>query len=262
MGSPPIPPGLDHLTNRPFAFYPPIVGVEQNEWLYRKATWSEILVFNCKTDTEIWIPRRFIGEVSRVEDPMLIVGLNRELEYKAGTVFPYQKRVLQMPLAVNAPTPIRSHSAESQEPLPAPVVGIRLEGSDKAVFKMIGVAVAIAIGLYVAAVSLTRIGDIRQKTVTFTAADQSFLELSKNDDYMAVVQKLGQPGSDRSRDVGGIQYRALGYIDRKYHVILMGPDLSTAKYIGVLDDNWRPLHSVELHSGGSTLSLLKNLNRF
>jgi hypothetical protein len=261
MGSPPIPPALDHLTTRPFSFYPPIVGIEHNEWLYRKSTWSEILVVNCRSQTEIWIPRRFIGDVSRVEDPVLIVGLARELEYKGGTVFPYQKRVIQLPVAVNAPVPISSDSSE-RPAAPAPIVGIRLESSDKAIFKMIGIAVAVAIGLYVAAVSLTRIGDFRQKTVTYTTSDQSFLELGRNDDFMSVVQKMGQPASDRSRDVGGIQYRALGYPDRKYNIILMGSDLRTARYIGVLDDQWHPLHSVDLHTGGTTLSLLRNLNRF
>jgi hypothetical protein len=45
-------------------------------------------------------------------------------------------------------------------------------------------------------------------------------------------------------------------------VILMGSDLRTARYIGVLDEQWRPLHSVELHTGGSTTSLLRNLVRF
>src|SRR3982751_6626006 len=61
MASPPIPPQLDHLITRPFSFYPPIIGVEHNEWLFRKATWSEILVVNCKTSNEVWIPRRFLG---------------------------------------------------------------------------------------------------------------------------------------------------------------------------------------------------------
>src|ERR1035438_8490473 len=69
MASPPIPPQLDHLTARPFSFYPPILGVEHNEWLYKKASWSEILVVNCKNGEEIWISRRYIGEVSRVDDP-------------------------------------------------------------------------------------------------------------------------------------------------------------------------------------------------
>ena len=58
MASPPIPPSLDHLATRPFSFYPPIVNVEHNEWLFRKATWSEILVVNCRSSAEIWIPRR------------------------------------------------------------------------------------------------------------------------------------------------------------------------------------------------------------
>ena len=70
MASPPIPPQLDHLITRPFSFYPPIIGIEHNEWLYRKASWSEILVVNCKSGEEIWISRRYIGEVSRVDDPV------------------------------------------------------------------------------------------------------------------------------------------------------------------------------------------------
>src|SRR3954471_14332633 len=259
MASPPIPPSLDHLVTRPFSFYPPIIGIEHNEWLFRKATWSEILVVNCKSSNEIWIPRRFIGEVSRVDDPVLIVGLNRELEYKGGAVWPYQRRVLQMPVAVGGPalppaTPDRS--------TPAPIVGIRLERSDKAVFKMIGIALAVFIGLYIVAVNLNRVGELRQRTVTYTSADQSFLELSSRDDFTAIAQKLGPPASDRSREVGTIQYRAMGYPDRKYTVILMGADSRTARYIGVMDDNWRPVHSVEMHGGGTTLSMLRNLNRF
>jgi hypothetical protein len=260
MASPPIPPSLDHLVTRPFSFYPPILNIEHNEWLYRKATWSEILVVNCKSSNEIWIPRRFIGEVSRVDDPVLIVGLNRELEYKAGAVWPYQRRILQMPVAVGGPP--AGPTAAPDRSAPAPVVGIRLEASDKFVFKLIGIAVAIAVGLYILAVNLNRVGELRQKNVTFTAADQSFLELSSRDDFTAVVQKLGTPASDRSREVATIQYRALGYPDRKYTVILMGGDLRTARYIGVMDENWKPVHSVELHSGGTTLSLLRNLNRF
>src|ERR1035438_9417998 len=64
MASPPIPPSLEHLVTRPFSFYPPIISVEHNEWLFRKASWSEIQVVNCRSGTEIWIPRRFVGEVA------------------------------------------------------------------------------------------------------------------------------------------------------------------------------------------------------
>jgi hypothetical protein len=218
------------------------------------------MVLNCKTSNEIWIPRRFIGEVSRVDDPVLIVGLNRELEYKAGAVWPYQRRIIQMPLAVGAvPT---STAAAPDRGAPAPIVGIRLETSDKFVFKLIGIALAVAIGLYIITVNIGRVGELRQRNVTFTTSDQSFLELSRSDDYVAVVQKLGQPSSDRSRELGTIQFRALAYPDRKYTVILMGSDSHSGRYIGVMDDNWKPVSSVELQHGGTTLSLLRDLKRF
>ena len=60
---------------------------------------------NCKTGAEIWISRRFIGEISRIDDPVVIVGLTKELEFKAGSVFPYQRRVIEMPLAVGGGFP-------------------------------------------------------------------------------------------------------------------------------------------------------------
>jgi hypothetical protein len=260
MASPPLPPALEHLAARPFSFYPPIVGVEHNEWRYRKGTWSEILVLNCGTEEEVWIPRRFIGEVSRTDDPVLIVGLTRELEYKAGAVWTFQKRVLQMPPA--APSLVKPAEESAAEPKPAPVVGIRLEPSDKRVFRLIVIALAVAIGMYMVAMNLNRIGDLRQRNVVFTAADQSFLDLKARDTYSGIVAKLGQPGQDRSQEVGTIHYRALAYPDRRYTVILMGPDRETAHYIGVMDDNWKPMHSVEMHTGGTTLSLLLDLKRF
>src|SRR6266699_399840 len=126
MSLPPIPSPLEHLGVRPFSFYPAILNVEHNEWLFRKATWSEILVVNCKSGAEIWISRRFVGEVSRIDDPVLIVGLNRELEYKGGAVWPFQRRVIEMPVAVggsSTPAPPRTADRSS----PAPIVGIRLE---------------------------------------------------------------------------------------------------------------------------------------
>ena len=260
MASPPLPPALEHLAARPFSFYPPIVGVVHNEWRYRKGTWSEILVMNSATEEEIWIPRRFIGEVSRTEEPVLIVGLTRELEYKAGAVWPFQKRVLQMPPA--APPAVKTADDRAAEPVPAPVVGIRLEPSDKRVFKLIGIALAVAIGLYALAVNLNRIQELRQRNVVFTAADQSFLDLTARDSPTTVINKLGPPVQDRAQEVGTIHYRALSYPDRKFTVILMGPDRETAHYIGVMDENWKPLHSVELHSGGTTLSLLRDLKKF
>src|ERR1051325_2914507 len=123
MAVPPIPPSMEHLATRPFSFYPPILGIEHNEWLFRKATWSEILVVNCKTGAEIWIPRRFLGEISRTEAPVVIVGLTRELEYKAGAVWPYQRRVIEMPVAVGGFTAQPPPPAAPRTG-PAPGVGI------------------------------------------------------------------------------------------------------------------------------------------
>ena len=94
-----------------------------------------------------------------VDDPVIIVGLRMEIEYKAGAIWPYQRRVIQMPVAVGAPP--TSPPAAPERSSPAPIVGIRLERSDKAVFKMIGVAVAVAIGLYIVAVNLNRVGELR-----------------------------------------------------------------------------------------------------
>src|ERR1051326_2066662 len=195
MASPPIPPSLEHLSPRPFSFYPPIINVEHNEWLYRKATWSEILVVNCKTGVEIWISRRFLGEISRVDDPVLIVGLNRELEYKGGAVWPYQRRVIEMPVAVGGTSAAPPRSPERVSP--APIVGIRLESNDKRVVNLIGGALAVGIFLCVAALTLNRVGELRQRNTVFTARDQQFLDLSSRDDYVSVVQKLGLPASDR-----------------------------------------------------------------
>ncbi len=261
MASPPIPPALEHLATRPFSFYPAIINIEHNEWLFRKATWSEILVVNCKTGVEIWIPRRFIGEVSRIDDPVLIVGLNREVEYKAGAVWPYQRRVIEMPIAVGGTNPPPATAAERGGP--APIVGIRLESNDRRIFKFIGGALAVGLALYILALNLNRIGDLRQRNVVFTARDQAFLELTGRDDYLSVVEKLGTPATDRWRsETGTMQFRALGYPDRKYTVILMGSSRNTAVYIGTMDDHWKPMHFVELHPAGTTASLLRNLERF
>jgi hypothetical protein len=260
MASPPIPPSLEHLTTRPFSFYPPIVNIEHNEWLFRKATWSEILVVNCKNGVEVWISRRLIGEVSRIEDPVLIVGLNRELEYKGGTVWPYQRRVIEMPVAVGGSS--TKSGVVPDRDAPAPVVGIRLESNDRRIFKLIAAALPVAVLLCLAALRLTQVGEVRQGVV-FTTKDQQYLSLTSRDDYFAAVQKLGKPASDRwQNESGELQCRALGYPDRKYTVILMGASRQSAVYIGTMDENWKPVHSVELHSGGTTASLLRSLKRF
>ena len=88
MASSPTPPALDELGSRRFSFYPPIVNIDHNEWEMRKGSWSEVLVHNPKMDLELWIPRAWLGEISKIDEPVMIVGLRRELEYKGGSLWP------------------------------------------------------------------------------------------------------------------------------------------------------------------------------
>jgi len=268
MASPPIPPPFDYSGRRPVSFYPAILNVEHNEWLFRKATWSEIVVVNCKTGTEISIPRRFMGEVSRIDDPVLIVGLTRELEYKNGAVWPYQRRVLQMPMAVGeahtGPSPVARERGT-----PAPIVGIRLESpAGQGAFRLFGRAMVVAVAavtatLYVAVIYLSRAGDSRPRGAVWAARDKAFLQLTGADDAAAVRAKLGPPAGDRWRSgPAGAQYRALDYPSRRYTAILMGSRGASARYIGSVDDHWSVIHSVPLAGGGSSESLLRALKRF
>jgi hypothetical protein len=150
MASPPIPPTLDPTAGRPFSFYPAIRGIEHNEWIFRKATWSELVVVNRKSGDEISIPRRLAGEVSIVDDPVVIVGLLRELEYREGAVWPCQRRVIEMPLAVGETRP----AAPRPRYAPAPVVGIRLEPKKtRPINKAVRGLLALAILLHLAGVA-------------------------------------------------------------------------------------------------------------
>lgn len=259
MGTPLLPPPFDQLGHRPFSFYPAIVNIEHNEWLLRKATWSEFLVANTGNTEEIWIPRRFLGEVSRTDDPVMIVGLTKELEFTAGQVIPHVRRVIEMPRAVNdiprppAPEP----SAKS-----ASVVGIRLEtGAERRIGRLILWALGggvIACVLLVTFFRADREGRFQYKTVM-----QSELGLSGSDDYFAVIRKLGQPEGDAWRsNQGEMQFRVLRYPGLGLSVILMGTERGKELYIGAVDANWRPVHTVRLPDGKSTDSLLRSIRRF
>src|SRR5580693_366931 len=174
MSIPPIPPPLDHLGARPFSFFPAILNIEHNEWLFRKATLSEVLVYNVKSGEELWMPRRFLGEIARIEDPVLIVGLVKELEYRGGVVAPHRRRVIEMPLAVGD----RMHTTAVPRPQPAPVVGIRLEpGTETRIGRLIlGALMAGVLGT-LAVVMATREGVLRPHNVYNANQDTGFLDL-------------------------------------------------------------------------------------
>ena len=256
MSVPPVPPPLEEIGNRPFAFYPAIVGIEHNEWTYRKATWSEILVVNRKSGVEIYLPRVFVGELSRIEEPLAIVGLNKELEYKAGAIVPHIRRVIQMPRAVNQgpQNPFRETAAQQG---PAPVVGIRLEHkSESKIGRMLLVATAVAVTIVVAAVALFQNSTRR---VTYTAVMQSDIQFAPSDDYFAIVKRLGPPAEDKWRAGSGeLQYRKLAYPRLQLNMILMGSDRDHARYIGQLDNEGRVVHSTD----ANTEVMLRQLRKF
>ncbi len=263
MAVPPIPPPLAQLGRQPFSFYPAILNAGHNEWVYRDATWSDVLVRNTKTNEEVSVPRRYLGEISFVDAPVMIVGLLAELEYRAGAVWPAERRVIEMPRAVNdAPRPRMSQSPAAR----APVIGIRLE-SDRSsrVGKVIVGGVALGVAGCVLAISLFRGGIIATRAF-YGPMVQVDLPLAPEDDYAAVVHTLGEPASERWRvevpGSAGDRYEVLAYPKRRLYVILMGPDRSAARYIGAMDWNWHPAHAVDLAGRGSSYAILRRLPRF
>ncbi len=259
MPVPPIPPPFEQLGHRPFSFYPTIVGIDHNEWRYQQATWSEVLVRNTKTAQEIWVPRRFLGELAKIEEPVMIWGLLKELEYKAGVVVPHVRRVIEMPRAVNE-TP-RGPEPAAEIPRPAPVVGISLDShTENRIGRLIGAALLLGITATAVLVGVYRNLN-SSENASYRAVLQSSLGLTANDDYFAVVRKLGNPSEDRWRDSAGeLQYRLLRYPDK--FVILMGRDRNAARYIGALDPSWKVIDSVEMPGGVQTYQMLAKLPRF
>lgn len=253
MSSPLIPPPLEALRHRPFSFYPAILNIEHNQWQYRRATWSEALVVNSRTGQEVWIQRRFLGEISRTEDPVVIVGLLKELEYKDGAVLPYQRRVIEMPLAVGASAPPPAPRRDG----PAPVVGIRLEPkSDSHVLRFVGGALVLGVVTAYVAVNFYRDAVLRPR-VHYIA--DHYPDLTAQDDYSAVVRKLGPPARDHWEDIGGVRVRSLWYPGRSCTVILMAAPGNEAAYIGTLSAGGEPVNWVRHSVNGASESLLRSL---
>lgn len=260
MPSPPVPE-LDDLLHRAFSFYPPIVGIEHNEFLLKSGTWSEMLVVNTRTREEIWIPRRFFGALSKVDDPVIIVGLNKELEYRSGSVWPYERKVLDMPAP---PKPIGAvPPSEPDQELSAldRIMGPGANGTESKISKFIAIALGSVLVLTSLVYALIKFTP--QAKPTFSAKDQTYLELTRDDDSFAVTRKLGAPLEEAWRPGDGeLQYLRMSYPDRGYVIILMGTDRKGARYIGTLNTDWQPLHYVEFARGATTASLLRGLKKF
>ncbi len=252
-------PDIDRFTGRPFSFYPPILNVEHNQWVYVESTWSEMKVRNTGSAEELWIPRRYVGEVSQVDDPVMIVGLNHELSHKGGIVTPHRRTLLSMPRTTHIPAPL---SPALSAPPPRSKPRRTESATEKSVGRLIMIALVVAISATFLTVMLTRDRHAGGR-VSYEAVLQAELGLSAADDYFAVVRKLGEPRNDRWRSESGEQqYRALDYPDLGVTVLLMGADRDRVFYIGAKDEEWRNVHTVKLPGDSNTDSILRSLERF
>ena len=254
---------LEQLAGRRFAFYPAIRNIEHNEWTLEQETWSEALAKNTHTGQEVWIPRSHLGEISSADEPVLIVGLKRELEYKAGAVTPYRKPVVSMPAAPGAP---KRSSAPEREPEPP-----RREATEaeRKTYSFIGKAILIALVVGLLGLMLAFSRGENPILALFRAdsstADQRYLSLVRADGYREVVEKIGPPEIETwvSREDAELQIEVLRYPSRRYVIVLMGGERDQARYIGALHDSSRKiLDAAKLQGGGDTSSMLANLPEF
>ncbi len=253
---------LDPLTERRFSFYPAIRNIEHNEWRLKEETWAEALVTNVQTEQEIWIPRTYLGQISSSDSPVLIVGLNRELEWKAGKVWPYQERMIEMPEpAVGPHTP-------TQTPVSAPPRGAR-SPTERHVGRFI--AGAVVVGLVACLFVIVYAFDGLQNPLHLlfpadtSTADQRYLGLAASDGYNEVVSKIGTPKDQPwiTPPEASIHFQLLSYPDRSYALVMMGAARKEARYIGALHvPSRKMLDTVKLSGGGTTAPMLRNLPEF
>lgn len=251
------------LSGRRFAFYPAIRNIEHNEWTLEGETWSEIHAKNVESGQELWIPRNHLGEVSSSDSPVLIVGLKRELEYKAGAVFPFRNPVVSMP-GKPAPRPAPQGAPEPQPPPPN-----RDSTTEARTFSLIGKA--LVAGLFAAfLVTVFLAGGLhnplaRLFQADLSTADQRYLSLTSQDDYHDVIAKMDKPEREEwiTKDDADLQFQALFYPSRRYVLILMGGERGAQRYIGALHDPERKiLDSARLAGGGDASAMMKNLPEF
>ncbi|HVW86482.1 MAG TPA: hypothetical protein VHB50_17470 [Bryobacteraceae bacterium] len=242
----PLPTPLQQLGGRRFSFYPPIRNVEHNEWIYRRSTWSEVVVVNTRSSEEACVPRAFLGEISFADAPFVVVRLRRELEFREGMVGPYRSRVIELPVAVNQTVVGIPHPDH-----PAPVISIRLEPRREArASRLIGV------GVVLGAMACLIVADIARSWI-------SKPQVSAADNYARVVHKFGTPASDRTVYAPPSHvYRVLSYPWRHASFVLMGSTRDEAHYIGTLDSRGHVREAARLPDGSNTGALLRSLPLF
>ena len=252
---------LAELEGRRFSFYPAIRGIEHNEWTLVDSTWSEIQVCNAMTERNLWLPRTHLGSVSSADSPVLILGLRRELEFKAGGIHPFRRIVTPMPSTAAARAPAKPQAPPPKERF--------LSGSDARMLRLLGIAVGAGLLLSVL-VFAGAVGGLHNPFETFfevdtSTADQRYLGLRSSATAFEVAQRLGDPESEQwiSGEEDELQFQALFYTTRGYVIVMMGGSRSEMRYLGTLHDASRKiLDSARLAGGGDTSSMMRNLPEF
>lgn len=257
MPAAPVPPPFERLEGRRFAFHPPIGKVASNEWIFRCATWSEIVVRNVATGRDLSVPRRFLSEASPVDRPARIVALREQLEYQAAEVRPARKRVIEMPRAEQSSVALEKRVGV------APVIGIRLEPRrESKASRLAGGAVALGVMGCLALVGYSLEGERPHRRAIVTSVGQTYLLLTANDSYQSVVKHLGVPNGDQRVIVpSGDRLHLLNFSDRGFRAVLKTTGASEY-YVGSVDSGGRALHTVLLPSGVLSSELLHQLQDF
>ena len=188
----------------------------------------------------------------------MIVGLKKELEHKAGGVWPHEKRVLSMPPLSTVP-----HTAQPEPAALPGLVNLRMASTaESRIGRMILISLLVAVGGLALVIAFYR-GRTSGEQVEFHSVLQSDLGFSPQDDYFAVVRKLGPPQQDRWRsDQGELQFRGLTYSERQLTIILMGSDRKNARYIGSVNRQGLVVHSIDMPGGVNTATIIRRLPKF
>ena len=237
-------------------FEPPISGAGHNQWVLRRASWTELTATNTKTGREVTISRRWVVgirfadtaehagiDLVRHHSLDATVTLNQELELTAGRVVPLRRRVLEMPHpASRVPTDKADlERARRGEDWQAPIVAIRVESETSSrLRKLLKGSVAVGFVALIALVGFTRNAHLGQRLGLMYSTQLPF---TGADDYRDIIAEFGEPVSDQwiETDDGG--YRRLGYTAKRLAVILAGETPTTAHYIGAVGRNGTFVHA-------------------
>ena len=233
MSIAPLPATLEQLSGRRFAFYPPIRNIARNEWIHRRTTWSECIVANLEDSAEYSIPRQYVGDVSVAEQvfadqPATVVELERELEWRNGSIRPFERRVIVFPVN-GASDEARLRSGGR----PGTVVSIRLETATQPTTRK-KIAGAILLTAVLCAVVAGVLAQPHRRADTGVTS-RAWLQLNASDDYRGVLSKLGTPGQERTSRRDGKTQRILVYPGLRFYVVLEGPGVTDVHYKEAID---------------------------